>query len=297
MSSELTEYQGGRPEAIQRQYDVGTDFYRLWLDTDMTYSCALWTDGDDLDRAQLRKLDYLINKARIAGSDHVLDIECGWGSLMRRIAERHERVHITGITLSQEQHDFVKKLSTDRMDVRLEHWSAHHPEYLYDAIFCVGALEHFVRAGLSQEDRTSAYRNFFAHSEKILQPGGALVVQTIGKGNRPLDQEALEDLFFIMTEVFPSSDPPRLSELCHAAEKLFEVRSVVNHRLDYAKTCAEWLRRLQSCRHDAIRIAGDHTTNRYERYLKAAVRQFEQDHTALYRILFRKVANPPSPAA
>lgn len=131
----------------------------------------------------------------------------------------------------------------------------------------------------------------------MLRPGGALVVQTIGKGNRPLDHNAINDVQFLANEIFPESDPPRLAELAHAAEKLFEIRSVVNDRPHYSITCAEWLRRLRSHRMDAEEIAGARVAEAYERYLEASIRQFDEEHLVLYRISFRKVADPSPSAA
>lgn len=290
MTSETGGYQGASAEAVEHHYDIGTEFYRLWLDTDLTYSCAMWADGDDLDRAQQRKLDHLIGLARITGAERILDIGCGWGSLMRAIADRHGQAHITGLTLSRDQYHYVRSSPADRIEVRWEHWNDHRPDNRYDAVFCLGALEHFVRFGLSRRERTAAYRAFFTHCHDILHPGGGLVVQTIGKGNRPLDQDSLADVRFLANEIFPESDPPRLAELAHACERLFEIRSLVNDRHDYSKTCAEWLRRLRSRRAEAEEIAGADVTEAYERYLEASIRQFDREHLVLYRILLRKVA-------
>ncbi|WP_067679782.1 class I SAM-dependent methyltransferase [Nocardia miyunensis] len=289
MPSEIEEYQGASPDAVRQHYDVGTEFYRLWLDSGLTYSCALWAEGDDLDRAQRRKLDYLIAQAHITGAERVLDVGCGWGSLMRAIADRHPRAHITGLTLSRDQYDYARTHPANRIDVHLEHWNAHGPAQPYDAIFCVGALEHFVRFGLSRKERTDAYRAFLAHCHSILHPGGTLVIQTIGKGNRPLSPESLTDVRFLANEIFPESEPPRLAELAHATEKLFEFRSLVNDRSDYARTCAEWLRRLQARRAEAELVAGATVTEAYERYLEASIRQFDAEHLVLYRIALRKV--------
>jgi cyclopropane-fatty-acyl-phospholipid synthase len=295
MVPEISAGHGASPDAVRHHYDIGTEFYRLWLDGSLTYSCALWADGDGLDHAQQRKLDYLIDRARIAGAARVLDIGCGWGSLMRRVVDRNRQAHVTGLTLSRDQYDYVRTRATDRIDVRLEHWNTHHPDHHYDVIFCVGALEHFVKFGLSRQDRIAAYRAFFTHCHRMLRPGGGLVVQTIGKGNRPLDRNAIDDVQFLANEIFPESDPPRLAELAHASEKLFEICSVVNDRHHYSMTCTEWLRRLRAHRTDAERLAGARVTEAYERYLEASIRQFDEEHLVLYRISFRRVADP-SPA-
>jgi cyclopropane-fatty-acyl-phospholipid synthase len=290
MISDISEYRGASSDAVRHHYDIGSPFYQLWLDRNLTYSCALWADGDDLDRAQQRKLDYLIDQAGIGGAERVLDIGCGWGSLMHRVVDRNLHAHVTGITLSLDQYKYVRAHATDRIDVRLQHWNTHHPESPYDAIFCVGALEHFVKFGLSRRDRTAAYRSFFAHCHRILRPEGGLVIQTIGKGNRPLGGDVINDVHFLANEIFPESDPPRLAELAHAAEKLFEISSVVNHRIHYSKTCIDWLHRLRSHRADAERIVGARVTEAYERYLEASVRQFDDEHLVLYRIALRRVA-------
>ncbi|WP_433489972.1 class I SAM-dependent methyltransferase [Nocardia grenadensis] len=289
MTSDIGARQGASADAVEHHYDIGTDFYRLWLDSGLTYSCALWADGDDLDRAQQRKLDYLIEQARLAGTERILDIGCGWGSLMRAITDRHAKTRVTGLTLSRDQYHHVRTHAAERTGVRLEHWQDHRPDTPYDTIFCVGALEHFVRFGLSRRERTATYRAFFTHCHSMVRTGGSLVIQTIGKGNRPLDQNSITDVQFLADEIFPESDPPRLAELAHASEKLFEIRSVVNDRHDYATTCTEWLRRLRARRAEAEQLAGARITEAYERYLEASIRQFEEQHLVLYRIALRRV--------
>lgn len=296
MTSDTGERQGASAEAVEHHYDIGTDFYRLWLDSDLTYSCARWADGDDLERAQQRKLEYLIEQAGLTGTERILDIGCGWGSLMRAVTARYPQTRATGLTLSRDQYRHLSAAPVERTDVRLEHWRDHRVETPYDAIFCIGALEHFVRFGRSRSERTATYRNFFAYCHSMIRPGGGLVVQTIGKGNRPLDQNSIPDVQFLADEIFPESDPPRLAELAHASEKLFEIRSVVNDRLDYATTCAEWLHRLRAQRAEAEQVAGARVTEAYERYLEASIRQFEGQHLVLYRIGLRAVGGPPSAA-
>ncbi|MEU4314267.1 class I SAM-dependent methyltransferase [Nocardia sp. NPDC024068] len=289
MTSDIGERRGASAEAVEYHYDIGTEFYRLWLDPGLTYSCAMWADGDDLQRAQQRKLDYLIEQAQLPGAARVLDIGCGWGSLLRAVADRTEHTLITGLTLSRDQYSHISADPPDRTDVRLEHWNEHRPDLGYDVVFCVGALEHFVRFGLSRRERTATYRAFFSYCHRILNPGGRLVVQTIGKGNRPLDQNSITDVQFLADEIFPESDPPRLAELAHASEKLFEIRSVINDRHDYSTTCAEWLHRLRARRPAAEKLAGTGVTEAYERYLEASIRQFDEEHLVLYRIALRKV--------
>src|SRR5688500_8349804 len=99
---------GASAEAIQYHYDVGNGFYQLWLDADLNYSCAMWHENDTLEEAQLRKLDHHIAAARAQGGARVLDIGCGWGSLMRRLVEHHGVDRAVGLTLSAQQADWIR---------------------------------------------------------------------------------------------------------------------------------------------------------------------------------------------
>src|SRR5262249_8376700 len=107
-------YQGASTAAIQSHYDVGNQFYELWLDPTRSYSCALWDGPDDsLETAQKRKLDYLVEGARAAGTGRVLDVGCGWGGLLHRLVRIHDVKRVTGLTLSQAQADHVRGWADD----------------------------------------------------------------------------------------------------------------------------------------------------------------------------------------
>jgi cyclopropane-fatty-acyl-phospholipid synthase len=282
--------EGASPEAIRHHYDLNNDFYALWLDPTLTYSCALWEGDDDtLERAQLRKLDYLIAQAHAEGANRVLDVGCGWGSLMRRLVEHHDVRHVTGLTLSDAQADFLTAQGDARHEVLRHGWAEHEPDQPYDAILSIGAMEHFVRFGLPRAQRVAIYREFFERCHRWLRPGGWMGLQTIGKGNKPVDEQTAADLVFLLQTIFPESDTPRLAEIAHAAEKLFEVVAVRNDRLHYARTCSEWAARLQANRAAAVDRVGEEAVNVYERYLRAAATQFEKNQTVLYRFTLRRV--------
>jgi cyclopropane-fatty-acyl-phospholipid synthase len=135
----------------------------------------------------------------------------------------------------------------------------------------------------------AAYRRFFEKCHESLKPGAGMALQTIGKGNVALDERGLKDTLFIAQHIFPESDPPRLAEMLHATEKLFEVKSLVNHREHYARTCSAWLERLQANGTEGAEIDGPEKTEVYETYLKASIRQFRLGHANLYRISLRRV--------
>jgi cyclopropane-fatty-acyl-phospholipid synthase len=282
--------QKGRPPtgasraAIAHHYDVGNEFYRLWLDSTLTYSCALWEDGDDLESAQRRKMDFLVGLAAATGAQRVLDIGCGWGGMLARLVGSHEVQRAVGLTLSQPQADWIAGRSAGRIDVRVESWEQHETAEQYDAIISVGAFEHFATPGLSRRQKVDRYRSFFAKCHALLVPGGRLALQTIAVGDAKLTRDALADVIFIGREVFPESMLPRQSEITTACEPMFAVASVRNDQAHYALTCREWLRRLRANRQEAVDVGGEDLVERYERYLDAAARMFGQGHAHLLRL-------------
>ncbi|MDT5329617.1 MAG: cyclopropane-fatty-acyl-phospholipid synthase [Mycobacterium sp.] len=281
---------GASAESIQHHYDVSNRFYSLWLDESMTYSCGLWQNDDDcLSAAQTRKIDYLVSLSGAGERERVLDIGCGWGSVMQRLVAEHGVEHVTGLTLSAAQARRIEDLRDPRLEVRVHDWADFAPDAPYDAAICVGAMEHFVKFGWERSKKVAAYRRFFEKCHESLKPGAGMALQTIGKGNVVLDEQGLKDTIFIAQHIFPESDPPRLAEILHATEKLFEVKSVVNHREHYARTCSAWLERLQVNRTEAGEITGPEKVEVYERYLKASIRQFRLGHANLYRISLCRV--------
>jgi cyclopropane-fatty-acyl-phospholipid synthase len=291
MTGQLAEYQGASAAAIQHHYDVGNDFYALWLDSTRSYSCALWDGADDtLLAAQERKLDYLARAAGAPGTGRVLDVGCGWGGMLRRLVERHGVRHVTGLTLSDAQAAYVSGWADDRYDVLVRNWIDHRPERTYDAIISIGAFEHFADMGLSRAGRIAAYREFFERCAEWLPPGGRLALQTNVKGNNVrMDRKTVRDLLFIIDRIFPESELPWPSEILEAAERLFDVLTIRNDPDDYARTCREWRDGLLAHRDQAERLVGAEVVADYERYLGAAVEAFARRHLGLLRIVFERV--------
>lgn len=290
-------YQGATAEAVRHHYDVSNEFYALWLDSSMTYTCALWSDVDrlalgvpeNLESAQARKLDYLIEGAQAAGARRVLDVGCGWGSLLKRLVQIYGVDEAVGLTLSDAQAELIRSAGLDQVEVRVENWLDHEPADPYDAIISIGAFEHFAQTGLTRAERVAAYREFFERCFTWLPPRGRLALQTNVKGaNTVMDKATVRELLFIMETVFPQSQIPAVSEIAEASERLFDIVSLRNDADHYSRTCQEWLKRLQDHRSQALAAVGPEVVATYERYLGASVEHFRRRHLGLARLILEK---------
>ena len=178
----------------------------------MTYSCALWDDSSEekLITAQNRKLNYHIDNVLSTSCRAILDIGCGWGSLINSLANRANDASIDGLTLSQEQYNYVldKFSANDKISVYLESWEHYSPKYLYDGIVSVGAFEHFVKAGMPRKAKVKAYSNFFDKCASMMKPKANISLQTIVYENY---DEHNPNKF--VEEIFPESDLPRQADI------------------------------------------------------------------------------------
>ncbi|MDX2933536.1 SAM-dependent methyltransferase [Streptomyces ipomoeae] len=287
------DYLGATAQAIRHHYDVSNDFFALWLDEDLTYTCALWDfddPGDTLEAAQRRKLDHLIEGARASGAGRVLDVGCGWGSLLDRLVNVHDVGQAVGLTLSDSQAERLREAALPRTEVRVENWLDHEPAEGYDAIISIGAFEHFARTGLSRAERVAAYREFFERCRAWLPKGGRLALQTNVKGNNVrMDRQTVRDLMFIIDIIFPESEIPALSEVVESSEKRFDIVALRNDPDHYSRTCQEWLNRLRAHRDQAVKVAGEENVANYERYLGATVGHFANRHLGLSRLILEAV--------
>ena len=268
--------------AVRYHYDAGNDFYRLWLDRSLTYSCAMPQGPDDtLEAAQDRKLRYHLDAIGAGQARGVLDIGCGWGSLLQRLAQVHQVERSVGLTLSLQQAAFIRSLRYPGVEVRTESWLSYEPDERFDGIVSIGALEHFATPRDSPAEKVAVYREFFTRCRDWLAAGGTVSLQTIAYANMSR-QDASQ---FMQREVFPAADLPTLAEITAAAEGIFEVRSLRNDRLDYAWTCEQWARRLRDRRAAAVDAVGQDVVARYERYLKLSALGFRMGKICLLRLV------------
>jgi len=285
---------GASAGAIRSHYDVSNSFYELWLGPSMMYSSAMWAGAvarTDLGRAQQQKIDFFA--ARVLpgpGPWRVLDVGCGWGGSLRRLAEAHRVTDATGLTLSPAQADYLAQHPVPGADIRLEDWNDHGPGAPYDAIFSFGAFEHFARDGTTGPQRIAAYRRFFRSCMEWLVPGGRLGLETIAHDgapdtNAPLGRGPLGD--FVLN-LYPESLCPHLGEIVLGFEPFFELEVLRSDPGDFARTCRAWLTALREHEHEATAIVGEPAVRQFRRYLAASEIQFRTRIVTNYRLVLHR---------
>ncbi|GGK33950.1 cyclopropane-fatty-acyl-phospholipid synthase [Pilimelia terevasa] len=290
-------YQGASAAAMKHHYDVSNEFFRLWLGPTLAYSSALWEDGEtDLETAQYRKMDYLIDQAGVAPGDRVLDIGCGYGTELRRMIEQCDIRAGVGVTLSESSVSFVRAQQVPRLEMRWENWVDHRPVERYDAVLSVEAFEHFARPGMSGARKIRAYRRFFAAVRAMIKTEGKFALQTITWGRRfPMERQLLADLY-LATKVYPECNPAYLGEILRACDGLFDVVALRNDFTHYSRTTAAWVRRLEDNWDTAVDLIGAQRTADFHRCMNTGVRGFAEGWFHLHRLTLQPVPRPSAPA-
>jgi cyclopropane-fatty-acyl-phospholipid synthase len=261
--------------AVRHHYDVSNEFFALFLDESMTYSCAFFAEGaETLEAAQEEKLETVCRKLALKEGDRVLDVGCGWGSFPLRAATRHG-ASVVGITLSAPQAKRARQRAeaagvADRVEIRVMDYRDLAGER-FDAIASIGMVEHV------GEEQIDVYARTLAG---LLEPGGRLLNHGIAR-LRHTDPEAGP---FSERYVFPDSEPLYLSRVLLALERAgFVTRHVSEHGADYAETLRHWARRLDENLDEAIRLAGPERVRVWRLYLRAARNGFESGFLSIYQ--------------
>jgi cyclopropane-fatty-acyl-phospholipid synthase len=264
-------------EAIQHHYDVSNDFYRMILGPTMVYSCAYFdAPGDSLEDAQIRKLDVICRKLRLQPGDRMLDIGCGWGSLMIHAAANYG-VRVVGVTLSEEQAAFARRRVveaglSDQCEVRIQDYRevADGP---YDKIVSVGMFEH---VGSSQLER------YMKTVTDLGTPGGLALHHGICR----VHEEDESPNTFIQRYVFPDGELHKVATVIAAAEKAGqEIRDLESMREHYALTLRHWVANLAENRDAAVAEVGVERERVWRLYMTASALAFERGDVSIHQLL------------
>ncbi|MGB8768481.1 MAG: cyclopropane-fatty-acyl-phospholipid synthase family protein [Candidatus Korobacteraceae bacterium] len=267
--------------AVTYHYNLSNDFYSLWLDRRMVYSCAYFKAGDEgLDTAQEQKLDYLCRKLRLRPGERLLDVGCGWGGLVLYAAANFG-VQACGITLSEAQAEWARARIaeaglSDHCQVQVRDYRDLDPSSAYDKIVSVGMFEHVGESRLPE---------YFRQVWNLLRLGGVFLNQGIAASathQRKGDS-------FIEKYVFPDGELVPLGTTIRAAEACgFEVRDVESLREHYARTLRHWVRRLESNYEDAKRFTDETIYRIWRIYMSGSAHGFNIGRVNIYSVLFSK---------
>ncbi len=276
-------------KAIQYHYDVSNEFYSLFLDRRLVYSCAYYRGAaDTLEQAQVQKLDHILNKLMLKPGESFLDIGCGWGALIVRAARKYG-ARARGITLSANQFEYVRNLIQaeglqEQCTVELRDYRDLPETERFDKIASVGMFEH---VGLKQ------LPDYFRKLCTLLKDNGLILNHGITSSD--VDSRALGSGAgaFIDRYVFPDGELPHISLALRAmAAAGFEVVDVESLRRHYARTCHEWADRLESNRARAIAIAGEKRFRIWDIYLAGCAYAFTDGWINVYQALACKAKRP-----
>ncbi|KRL36449.1 SAM-dependent methyltransferase [Liquorilactobacillus uvarum] len=266
---------------IKSHYDIGNDFYRLWLDETMTYSCAYYrSDDDSLKEAQLNKDRYILQKLATNPGKELLDIGSGWGTLLFMAAEEFD-LHATGITLSQEQYDYTKQQIESRhlqnkVTVLLEDYRELKGNF--DYITSVGMFEHVGKENLGL---------YFKKVQELLTPEGRALIhgitgQHMGAGVDP----------FISKYIFPGGYIPNIAEnLKHIMDANLQFTDIEPLRFHYQKTLETWYQNYLRVEQQVIEKYGERFDRMWSLYLQACAASFEVGNIDVVQYLLVKTTD------
>lgn len=261
----------------QAHYDLSNEFFALFVDPTRTYSCAYFPREDmTLQEAQIAKIDLTLDKLGLTPGMTLLDIGCGWGSVLKRAVEKYD-VNVVGLTLSKNQHAYCQQV-LDEVDTNRSHrvllrdWAEFDEPV--DRIVTIEALEHF---GFHRYDDffKFTYEALPAHGVMLLHAITGLHPKQVMERGIPLTMEMAKFIRFIVTDIFPGGRLPMIETVEEHADNVgFQLARRQSLQLDFAKTLDFWAEALEERRDEAIKIQSEEVYERYMKYLTGCARAF-----------------------
>jgi cyclopropane-fatty-acyl-phospholipid synthase len=269
---------------VRRHYDLGNDFYALWLDREMVYTCAYFASPAlSLEEAQRAKMEHVARKLRLRPEETVLEAGCGWGALALHLARRHG-VRVRACNVSREQIDWARaRARREGLAGRVEFVEDDYRNLTgrYDAFVSVGMLEHVGRAHYGDLRRVI---------DRTLAPPGRGLLHAIGR-NRPREFGP-----FVGRRIFPGAYPPSLREMLEVLEPAdVSVLDVENLRPHYARTLEHWLARFEAHGDEVARLFDARFVRMWRLYLTGSIAAFRTGSLQLFQVLFARGASNDLP--
>lgn len=265
---------------VRRHYDLGNEFYQLWLDRSMTYSCAFFSEPSmSLEEAQSEKRKIIYEKLQLREGDRLVDIGCGWGSIILETASLHG-THSVGITLSKNQYEYVReKIRNLGLETKAEVYLMHYEDLpklgrRFNKVVSVGMFEHVGKG---------RHRRFFEVVAQIIDDGGLFLLHTIGKIHTSSQSR------WIRKYIFPGGYLPSIEEVLRASRGLgFNLIDIDDWRLHYYFTLREWKKRFLNVKDWVVKRYGEEFFRMWELYLTASAVSFYTGSNHLFQFLFSK---------
>ncbi len=274
----------GSQENIHRHYDIGNNFYRLWLDEQLLYTCAYFpTEDASLEKAQVAKMDHVCRKLQLQPGENVVEAGCGWGALALHMAKYYD-VKVQAYNISKEQIAFARERAKkeglgDRVEFVRDDWR--NISGKFEAFVSVGMLEHVGRDNYQQLGNTIA---------KSITPNGRGLIHSIGQNySRPFNS-------WIERRVFPGAYPPTIREMMEIFEpNHFSILDIENLRLHYARTLWHWLERFENNVDRVEEMFDKRFVRMWRLYLAGSMASFQEGGLQLFQILFTRPGNNDIP--
>ncbi len=261
-------------------YDLGNEFFATMLDSRMTYTCGYWADSRTLEDAQAAKLDLICRKLGLKPGMRLLDIGCGWGSLMKFAAENYG-VSCTGLTISKEQAELGRqRMGSLPVEFRLEDYRSFNLDgsERFERIASIGMFEHVGHKN---------YADFFAMARRSLADDGLFLLHTIGKNSRAGGTDPWIDRY-----IFPNGELPALADIAERTERDFVVEDVHSFGADYDLTLMAWHKRFEAAWPQFAEKYGERFHRMWRYYLLACAGTFRARTTQLWQIVLSPAGVP-----
>jgi cyclopropane-fatty-acyl-phospholipid synthase len=282
---------GSSKADVEVSYDVSNDFFRLWLDERMNYTCAVFESPDQsLEAAQINKLRILSDFAKVTPDKRVLDIGCGWGACLEYLVSARGVKDAVGVTLSSAQAEELTARKLPGVRVIPADFREIQTTDKFDSLISICMIDHLCSPEEARQGKAvDIYRAYFKKCWELTNKGAWFGLQTILRNRVPRIKKDLEDIYFCTHVIFPGGLNPRLEDIIQAVNPHWEVMQVSSRREHYGRTTGEWLRRLR--RHEkTIRAQwGDKVFDDYDRYLSTCVRAFEMHYSSLAQYELRRI--------